>query len=180
MGEIDLPDHAKHFSGLIFHSSIEVDTLYKALEDHFGPIDSTSQVIAFNFTGYYSAEMGADLKRQFVSFEEPVSMDKLVERKILTNAIEKEWAVTNKRTVNIDPGYLSLHQIVLASTKKFYHRIYLQDGIYAEVTLHYRKGKGWTAFEWTYADYRSEMASSYFSGLREIYKKQLRTLPQKV
>lgn len=175
MGKLDLPDHAKHFCGLIFHASIEVDTLYKALEDNFGPIDSKSKIIPFDFTDYYSAEMGDGLKRQFVSFEDTVALDTLVERKTLTNALEKEWAHNSRRTVNIDPGYLSLHQVVLASTKKFYHRIYLKEGIYAEVTLHYRKGKGWTHFEWTYADYRSEMASSYFSGLREFYKKQLRT-----
>ncbi len=180
MGKIDLPDHAKHLCGLIFHNSIKVDTLYKALEDHFGPIDSASEVIAFNFTDYYSAEMGDGLKRQFVSFEETVAMDRLVETKLLADTIEKKWAHNSRRTVNIDPGYLTLYQIVLASTKKFYHRIYLKEGIYAEVTLRYRKHKGWTPFEWTFPDYRSEMASSYFSSLREIYKKQLQTPTKKV
>ncbi len=172
MGKLELPGNAKLFCGLLVSPSGNLDILHKTLQDHFGPIDSASQVIAFNFTDYYSAEMGADLKRQFVSFEETVAMDRLVEAKLLADTIEKKWAHNSRRTVNIDPGYLSLHQIVLASTKKFYHRIYLRDGIYAEVTLHYRRGKGWTSFEWTYQDYRSEMAQTFFARLREIYKKQ--------
>ncbi len=172
MGALSLPENAKLFCGLLVSPSANLDILYKTLEDHFGPIDSKSKIITFDFTDYYSVEMGEGLKRQFVSFEKTVAMDTLVGAKILTNAIEKKWAVNKKRTVNIDPGYLTLHQIVLASTKKFYHRIYMRDGVYAEVTLHYRKRKGWTSFEWTYQDYRSEMALSFFARLRESYKKQ--------
>jgi hypothetical protein len=172
MGRLSLPEKAKLFCGLLISPSCNLDTLHKALEDRFGPIDSVSKIIPFDFTDYYTAEMGPDLKRQFVSFEKTVDMESLAEIKTLTNILEKQWAKKEKRTVNIDPGYLTLHQIVLASTKKFYHRIYLRDRIHAEVTLHYRKGKGWTPFEWTYPDYRSEITLSYFARLRESYQKK--------
>ena len=168
---LNLPEYAKYFCGLLVSPSHNLDTLHKSLEDQFGIIDSASEVIPFNFTDYYTPEMGLGLRRQFVSFEKTMAMDTLAQVKTITISMEKKWAKGEKRTVNIDPGYLNLHQLVLASHKNFYHRIYLRDGIYAETTLHYRKG--WTSFEWTYPDYCSDMALSYFTRLREIYKKQL-------
>jgi hypothetical protein len=54
----------------------------------------------------------------------------------------------------------------LASTKDHAHRIYLNDGIYAEVTLAYRRG-GWQAFPWTYPDYRRHDFQEFFTRCRE-------------
>jgi len=34
--------------------------------------------------------------------------------------------------VNIDPGYISLGKLVLASTKDHAHRLYLGEGVYGE------------------------------------------------
>ncbi len=44
------------------------------------------------------------------------------------------------RPVNIDPGYLNLGKFLLATTKDQAHRVYLRDGVYAEVTLRYQAG----------------------------------------
>ena len=35
-----------------------------------------------------------------------------------------------KRPVNLDPGYIEQAKVILASTKNFYHRIYLGGGIF--------------------------------------------------
>ena len=43
------------------------------------------------------------------------------------------------RRVNLDPGLLSLANLILATTKNRSHRIPLFDGIYAELTLLYAK-----------------------------------------
>ncbi len=50
MGRINLPEDAKLFCGLLVSSSCKFETLYKALEDHFGLIDSASEIIPFDFT----------------------------------------------------------------------------------------------------------------------------------
>ena len=72
--------------------------------------------------------------------------------KAATNKIEERKAVTTpnsmKRSINLDPGYITLGKLVLASTKDHAHRIYLGQGIYAEVTLEYREG-GWRSRDWT-------------------------------
>ncbi len=73
------------------------------------------------------------------------------------------------RPLNLDPGYIELGKLVLASTKDFAHRIYLGRGIFAEVTLQY-KHHLWRHHEYTFADYRREDYQRFFSECREWLK----------
>jgi hypothetical protein len=77
--------------------------------------------------------------------------------------------VCEPRPLNLDPGYLTLGKLVLASTKDFAHRIYLSRGIYAEVTLQY-KHKQWRHHEYTFADYRRADYQAFFTECREWVK----------
>ncbi|MEK6733229.1 MAG: DUF4416 family protein, partial [Candidatus Omnitrophota bacterium] len=70
------------------------------------------------------------------------------------------------RRINIDPGYISDSKLVLATTKDYFHRIYLTSGIYAEVTLRWRRG-GFEPFEWTYPDYQSKEYIDIFNTIRK-------------
>ena len=82
---------------------------------------------------------------------------------------------TVKRPVNLDPGYLEHSKVILASTKNFYHRMYLCRGIFGEVTMHFRNG-AYEFFPWTYPDYKSPEYQKFFLELRTIYREQLRRL----
>jgi hypothetical protein len=118
-----------------------------------------------------------------VAFVDLVHPGELAEIKLLTNALEMEWVVggrarggrsrKGKRRINVDPGYVSHSKLVLATTKNHAHRIYLGQGIYAEVTLHFRDGtfRGWP---WTYPDYASPPLIAIFNQIRALYVKQLR------
>jgi hypothetical protein len=75
------------------------------------------------------------------------------------------------RPLNLDPGYLTEAKLVLASTKDRDHRVYLDRGIYAEVTLHYQRGRGWQPRPWTYPDYRSEPYLQFFTRCRQYLRK---------
>ena len=92
--------------------------------------------------------------------------------KLSTNRLEQSLSVNGKRTVNIDPGYLTPARVVLASTKDFGHRLYLGRGIYGEVTLMYQK-KEFRPLPWTYPDYRSEPYHRFFEELLRVYMAQL-------
>ena len=102
--------------------------------------------------------MGADLKRIFLFFERPVTPDRLADIKNITNEIEDSFCRNTEnlpeRPINIDPGYMTLAKVVLASTKDYAHRIYIGKGIYAEVTLFYQD-KTFQPLLHTYPDYRS-------------------------
>ena len=79
-----------------------------------------------------------------------------------------------KRPVNLDPGLLDGSKLILATTKDYAHRIYLSRGIYAEVTLTWRRG----AFQptpWTYRDYRTEPYLAFFAKARARFLDQLRS-----
>jgi hypothetical protein len=136
----------------------------------YGPIALTSNPFEFTETDYYAASMGTDLKKQFFTFERPIDPGDLAHIKRQTNALELEYAELGNhpesRPLNLDPGYITAAKLVLASTKDHAHRIYLREGIYAEVTLNYRHRR-WQPMDWTYPDYRREDFQRFFTLCRE-------------
>lgn len=152
-----------------------LDEAEACLQEAFGPVDYQSALLPFHHTTYYEPEMGPDLKRRIVAFQRLVDPGDLAAIKRKTNALEEQWAAEGKRRVNLDPGYLDLAKLVLASTKDHGHRIYLGQGIYAEVTLQYRGGR-FQPWPWTYPDYASEEYCRLFQEIRTLYHAQLRAL----
>jgi len=136
----------------------------------FGPLHEKSPAFAFTETDYYEASMGTELKKQFFTFQDRLDPGSLPEIKRMTNDWEHQYVADSQhdepRPLNLDPGYLTLAKLVLASTKDHAHRIYLRDGIYAEVTLNFRSG-GWKFFDWTFPDYRRSDYQEFFSCCRK-------------
>jgi len=173
MGIIGTPLKSKLFCGII-HSSEEVkQRSFAALEERLGKIDLISCVMPFDFSNYYNSEMGGNLKRFWVSFEKLVSVADLAEIKIFTNSVEDRFALDAKRQINIDPGYITPANVVLATTKNYSHRIYLSNGIYGEVTTIYKK-KGFIKLPWSYPDYLSKPATEFLLKARLYLLKQLK------
>lgn len=143
------------------------------LIQQFGPIDFTSAPFSFEVTDYYVPEMGSPIMRMFYAFEKLVSPGELARIKLAANAIEDELATSGKRRVNLDPGYLDPDKFVLASAKYNGQKIYLTDGIWADLTLHYEKGH-FSAYAWSFPDFRSGEYEKAFLRMREIYKGQLK------
>ncbi len=177
MGDVRPPKRVKLFAGLLVGDGDLFSLATRHLEKHFGAVDFESDTWRFDKTDYYEPEMGADIRRRFVFFEELVSIERLAEIKRLTNDIETRICDDLgqphfARPVNIDPGYVAFSKMVLATTKDRVHRIYLQRGIYAEVTLRFESGK-WRPWEWTFADYAEETYYAAFTQARERLKTQL-------
>ncbi|MGO8691477.1 MAG: DUF4416 family protein [Thermoguttaceae bacterium] len=141
----------------------------------WGPPALESPAFDFRETDYYQATMGAGLRKVFLAFPPPFDAATLVEIKLQTNAWEQEYARAaghaEPRPLNLDPGYLTLAKLVLASTKDFAHRVYLRDGIYAEVTLFYKHHR-WEHHQYTFADYRRADYQQFFSQCREFLRAQ--------
>lgn len=154
--------------GLIFKDVAAASKAKNSLKHYFGSIDYESPALEFKHTDYYSDEFGSRLKRQFLSFRKLINPAHLDRIKTLTNKIEGGLMRRKKRLVNIDPGYLDQARLVLATTKDYSHRIYLDRGIYAEVTLLYRD-KDFIPCAWTYPDYRSSEYAGIFKQIRDIY-----------
>ena len=144
-----------------------------SLADAYGAIEYATNPFEFDHTNYYVKEMGANLKKRFFCFEKLHPIDCFVDYKLLSLRLESRFMKDDKRTVNIDPGYLELAKLVLASTKNFDHRVYLNKGIYADVQLRYHGG-GFIANVWTYPDYKEKGVVEFFTKIRSSYLNELR------
>jgi len=145
------------------------DEAISELTAAFGPADLVSEIMDFDLTDYYNEQMGSPLYRRFVSFERLIPPDSLAEAKLMTNQVEARFAERAAgrptRPVNLDPGYVAPSKLVLASMKDFSHRIYLGRGVYAEVTLLYRRGR-WEPLGWTFPDYASGRYDAFLTEAR--------------
>lgn len=146
----------------------------------FGAADYETPLWAFTQTDYYADEMGPNLLRAFLAFERLIRPDDLAEIKRVTNELEAHMAdealdPAIRRPVNIDPGYVHLAKLVLATTKDRAHRVYIGHGIYAEVTLQYAS-EAWQVQPWTYPDYREPHYHAFFGTVRTRLHEQLTTM----
>lgn len=130
-----------------------------------GPVASSSEELDFRFSSYYEKEMGAPLFRSWLFFDRPCDPGSLARLKIETNRIEAGFESEKGRRVNVDPGFLSPMNLVLASTKHAAHRIYIGDGIFAEIELIYEKGT-YSPLRWTYPDYRTSELITFLNRAR--------------
>lgn len=171
MGTIRPCERVKLFCGILGREMRAIESAVDRLEELAGPADYCSLPVRFNFTDYYEAEMGPELLRVFVSFERRIDPGNLREIKIATNSLEEELAHRGtgiiRRRVNLDPGFLSLHSVVLASTKNFQHRIPVGKGIYLEQEMFFTKKEA-RFLPWTYPDYQSPEYVQIFKQIRQI------------
>ncbi len=169
------PNPVKLFTAVFTNKMDLFEKVKEILEEKFGKIDFESQNFDFDNTTYYEEEMGKNLKKKFYFFKDLIMPDEIVKVKTKTMEIEEEFKEEGKRKVNIDPGYVDLSKIVLSSKKDYSHRIYLGKGIFAEVTLYFKKGNFHT-FHYTYPDYRQEDYIETFLKAREILKEQIKNI----
>ena len=170
MGRIDVPVPVLLIVASISRHESAFEWARERCVAQYGPVALASTPFDFTETGYYTATMGADLKKQFFAFERLVDPSALADIKCQTNRWEAEYAALGRhvepRPLNLDPGYITPAKLVLASTKDYAHRLYLHEGIYAEITLVYRH-RQWQPMEWTYPDYRRDDYQRFFTRCRE-------------
>lgn len=119
----------------------------------------------FTVSTYYHDELGGEPLKEILVGAQPCAADFLAAAKRASNARERELAADGRRRLNLDPGWLDGEQLVLATTKRAGHRLYLRDGIYAEVTLQHHHG-AWQAARWTYPDFRDDAVRAWLQALR--------------
>jgi Domain of unknown function (DUF4416) len=148
------------------------------LQAAYGPLALTSALFDFHQTAYYEATMGPQLRKQFFAFQTLITPELLPNIKLSTNALENELAASGQfaepRPLNLDPGLILLGKFVLATTKDQQHRLYLRDGIFAEVTLRYQD-KAFEPWPWTYADYRTPHVHAFLQQARDYYRQRLQS-----
>ena len=173
MGNYKVPARVKLIIGLLGANQEILIATRKKLAEKFGPEEEILEPIPFIWTNYYLDEVGASPLRSFVSYENMIDRESMVEIKRYTNELELLISNDGLRIINIDPGYLTLGQFFLATTKDQRQRVYIREGIFIEPTLFFQAGK-FEPFDWTYPDYRSEPYHNYLLAARAKLVYQMR------
>jgi hypothetical protein len=174
MGTPRLPEPALLFIGTLYSNTAIFQKASKLLSDTFGEFLLASEPIQWDHSQYYDDELGKTILRQFIFFKSLIDPGQLADFKLKTNDIEQRFSANGKRQINLDPGYVTLSKIVLATTKNYAHRIYLGKGIYAEVTLIF-KGNTFIPHLYTYRDYQDKQHIDIFLKARKSLKEKIMT-----
>ena len=167
------PGKVKFICGILYSNQKLLEAAFDLLQNQFGPIDYKSPVFPFDLTDYYVAEMGSPIYRLFIAFERLVQPGTLAQMKLGTNQIENQVAVKGQRKVNIDSGYMDYDKIVLASAKYNGQKIYLDHGIWADLTMYFKMGC-FESYPWSFPDFKLGLYDSVFLEIRRIYKQQMK------
>jgi len=165
MSRRNAPGSARLVVSAIHRDDRRLHEAYSMMEEALGSARFVGPLFPFDCTEYYSDEMGSPLFRRFIEALSPVSRESLPDIKIEMERIERSLTVEERRTVNLDPGLVTPENFILATGKNFSHRVYLRDGVFADLTLVYRKGE-YRALPWTYPDYASAEIRGLLKGIR--------------
>ena len=150
------------------------EAIVAELTGQLGALDVSGERVSFARTDYYEPEMGTELVRWFVAFGELMPAQRLLQLKQLTWELEQRHCVDGRRQVNLDPGYLDLFKVVLASFKCGPQKLYLGAGVWADPVLYYRDG-AYHELPWTFPDLRGGDHQQFLAAARERYKSLLRS-----
>ena len=165
----------KALVGVLFQKEEIYQQFLRHLETIEVEIELESEIYKFDSTDYYQEEMGSGLYRNFLSLKGLYPVEQSVSLKNETNSWENEWKEAGKRTLNLDPGYLDLHKVVLLSGKEGPQKIYLGGGIWADLNLIRKVGR-FEALPWTFPDLRESRYHSFFERGRENLKLDLKPI----
>ena len=165
----------KALIGVLFQKDEIYQQFLRHLETIEVEIELESKICKFDSTDYYQEEMGSGLYRIFLSLKGLYPVEQSVSLKNETNSWENEWKEAGKRTLNLDPGYLDLHKVVLLSGKEGPQKIYLGGGIWSDLNLIRRAGR-FEALPWTFPDLRESRYHPFFERVRENLKLDLKSI----
>jgi len=171
------PPPVNLFVGILYSDGHLLQDAVERLETRYGPADYRSADFPFSLTDYYVPEMGSPIARTFVSFARLIAPDALARIKVETNAIENALAVQQQRKVNLDCGYMDYDKVVLASAKYNGQKIYLDQGIWADLTLRFEKGR-FLPFPWSFPDFKSGQYERVFLEIRQRYREKRRAVSE--
>ncbi len=173
MSQPEMPRPGKLFLSILSSRwELFQEELLRALSQQFGRVDFESPFIPLTETDYYNRELGTPIFRRIYTFYPLVELSGLPEIKLVTNKLEEKYLRDKKRLFNLDPGLLTLERLVLGTGKNFTHRIYLDQGIWADLTLIFARGD-WVDLPWTFPDYASEKIKTHLREIRTNYREQL-------
>ncbi len=163
MSILGKPTQVKYFFSILFNSNeFNLEDIKNMTSQQIGePIVFFPE---FNpLEEYYSHEMGKDLTRVILQSQKPALREEFVPLKLWATDVEQSHLASDGgRKINIDIGFVAKEQVVLATGKPYSHRIYLGQGVYADLVYIYQD-KTFRKVPWTYPDYQHQEKIDFFN-----------------
>lgn len=155
MATFNPPQKSLLFFAIMYSGKKNYEKTINILTKTFGPIKAESKEFDFTkFSEYYKPEMGRTQIKKYIIFEKPIDRAKLADIRLFTQELENKLSKNKKRTVNIDPGYITKDAVVFATLKERPHKIYIGKGVFADLQVIFGKNELRT-FEYTFADVKA-------------------------
>ncbi|WP_457639853.1 DUF4416 family protein [Persephonella sp.] len=152
---------------LMWREGEDPSSAEKVLQESFCQFIKQSDIFVPPFASYYFKEMGSPLVKKFVLTDCIIDKSDIKNVKHKAMEIENRFRKDGNRTVNIDPFYIDMEQLVVATSKYRGNRIYIGEGVYVELELFYHH-RSFQPFIWTYRDYQEHIP--FFNSLRKVLK----------
>lgn len=169
MLKLNEPSDGLLFFSLLYRTDLhsQAELLLK-VEALFGKAFTFSPAIN-PLKSYYSKEMGPEdtLSRFFVVPTKPFPREFLLTTKILSLDWERDFFRGEGRMVNVDVGFITAENFILATTKSYTHRVFLGQKIFADLTYEFKNGH-FECLPWTYPDYRDEEKMQFLTWCRSF------------
>ena len=179
MAEIQPVAPVKLIAAILWSQQSTLGQTLDLLTESFGAIDFQSADYPFDTTDYYQSEMGENLKRRIIAFNDLISPETIVKAKQITNTMEMTISGCPARTVNIDIGFIDHNKLVLASVKDAGQKIHLGQGIYADMICRYQAGQ-YHALPWAFPDFKDNRYRNELLAVRKIYLAQRKAHPHTI
>ena len=143
----------------------------KIVENHlqkfYGKFIKETNPFKLPYSKYYIKEMGSPLYKKFVATDYITEQTNLANIKKHCMFIEDKYRNQGKRTVNIDPIFLDMEKVLVATKKYRGNRIQIDKDLYLEIELWFHNGS-FQPFLWTYLDYKENIP--FFNEIRKTFK----------
>lgn len=171
MSDMTIPPKAKLFISVIYSSDDILTETEKRLVKKFGSVDFRTRSLPY-VSGELFREKGAAQLRIFISFAKLIRREKIVSAKKYTESLEKRFMENGVQGAKIDPGYLTLSNVFIATGRDYFHRTYIGKGVYLENEYRY-VAKRYQPWEWTPPDLHKPENIFFFHEVRILYQRQI-------
>jgi len=169
-----LPKPVKYFVAILWQDESVLSAACEFMKQSWGEIDYQGPDRSFDSSDYYDQEMGRGLQRRIIAFAQLRSPEELSAAKLRCNELEEKLRPGPAgRNINLDIGYLDHNKIILASAKGLGQKIYLSQGIYADLVARYGHGR-YQPFEWTFPEFKAGRYDEELKIIRERYLQQIK------
>lgn len=165
----------KLFVGLIYRDEPVRSDVKEFMMRRWGIIDFESDPLPYT-EAKIGEEMGSPLFRSFVSFNRLIDPGEIALIKMACMGLEERFRYQGKRRVNLDPGYVESHKVILSSSQPSPAKIYHSAGIYLDTVLLFVKEKC-QSLPWSYPEFKNHLYDEYFLAMRGLYKEGLKSQP---